>query len=128
MNPPANANGTEPMISNPARRRLGEPRRQWTEAPTDLLMLAATRSLATAAVGLTPRRINAGVISAPPPMPVRPTTMPTPKATTSTERAEVVRRSFTLGPPHGVSTDRSLCSLLDHQTAGPGAGPRDSPR
>ena len=81
MKPPAKANGTEPMISRPASRRLGEPRRQCTLAPTDLLMLAATRSLATAAVGLTPRKISAGVISAPPPMPVRPTTMPTPKLT-----------------------------------------------
>ena len=35
-------------------------------------MLAATRSLATAAAGLTPRKISAGVIRAPPPMPVRP--------------------------------------------------------
>src|SRR3954464_10242435 len=94
MNPPANANGTEPIISNPARRRLGVPRRQWTPAPTDLLMLAATRSLATAAVGLTPRKISAGVIRAPPPIPVRPTTIPTPKATTRTDRAAVVKRSL----------------------------------
>src|SRR4051812_4608145 len=95
MNPPANANGTEPTISRPASRRLGEPRRQWTVAPTDLLMLAATRSLATATVGLTPRKISAGVISAPPPMPVRPTTMPTPKLTSRTASALVVKRSGT---------------------------------
>ncbi len=85
MKPPAKAHGTDPMISRPASRRFGVPRRQWTLAPTDLLMLAATRSLATAAVGSTPRKISAGVISAPPPMPVRPTTMPTPNATTRTD-------------------------------------------
>ena len=87
------------MISRPASRRFGVPRRQCTAAPTDLLTLAATRSLATAAVGLTPRKISAGVISAPPPMPVRPTTMPTPKLTSSTDRALVVRRSFTVRLP-----------------------------
>ena len=89
MKPPAKAIGTEPIISSPASRMLGEPWRQCTAAPTDLLTLAATRSLATAAAaGSRPRKISAGVISAPPPMPVRPTTMPTTKLTTRTERAE----------------------------------------
>src|ERR1700755_1900137 len=93
MNAPANAVGTDAIISSPARRRLGLPTRQWTAAPTDLLTDAATRSFATATVGLMPRKINAGVISAPPPMPVSPTTIPTPKLTTSTDSALVVMRS-----------------------------------
>ena len=95
MNAPAKAVGTDAHISSPASRRLGLPTFQCTEAPTDLLTEAATRSFATAAVGLTPRKISAGVISAPPPMPVRPTTMPTAKLTSRTARALVLRRSVT---------------------------------
>src|SRR5689334_10696066 len=93
MKPPAKANGTEPIISRPASRRLGEPVRQCTAAPTDLLTEAATRSLATATAGLMPRKIRAGVMRAPPPMPVRPTTIPTPKATRRTPKASVVTSS-----------------------------------
>ena len=33
---PSSANGTEPAISQPASRRLGEPSRQCTAAPPDL--------------------------------------------------------------------------------------------
>ena len=72
MKAPAKANGTDPMISHIASSRLGVPLRQCTAAPTDLFTDAATRSFATAVVGLTPRKIRAGVIKAPPPMPVRP--------------------------------------------------------
>ena len=102
MNAPANAVGTDAIISRPASWRFGLPTRQWTVAPTDLLTEAATRSFATATVGLMPRKISAGVISAPPPMPVRPTTMPTPKLTSRTDSALVVRRSGT-GHPSVVS-------------------------
>ncbi len=101
MNAPANAVGTDAQMSSPASLRLGRPTRQCTAAPTDLLTDAATRSLATATVGFTPRKIRAGVIRAPPPMPVRPTTMPTPKLTSSTDNALVVRRSDTVHLPWG---------------------------
>ncbi len=100
MKAPANAVGTDPITSHIASFRFGEPSRQWTLAPTDLFTEAATRSFATAAEGFTPRKISAGVISAPPPMPVRPTTMPTAKLTTSTERAEMVSSSLMPGIPH----------------------------
>ena len=99
MKAPAKAHGTEPMISHIASLRFGEPSRQWTAAPTDLFTEAATRSFATAAVGFTPRKIRAGVISAPPPMPVRPTTMPMKKLTISTDSADRVRISVTTGIP-----------------------------
>src|ERR1700712_1022593 len=115
MKPPAKAHGTEPATSSAARRRLGEPCRQCTAAPTDLLMLAATRSLATAAVGSIPRTIRAGVISAPPPMPVRPTTMPTPKLTTSTDTAVVVSRSPIAGRRCGRERPRGVEGECRHQ-------------
>ena len=57
--------------------------------PADDVLLVARRnpdgsirlSWLTAAAGFTPRKISAGVMRAPPPMPVKPTTIPTPKAT-----------------------------------------------
>ena len=42
----------------------------------------------------TPRKIRAGVISAPPPMPVSPTTIPTTKPATRIERAVMVKMSI----------------------------------
>src|SRR5690625_7525870 len=62
MKAPMNAVGTEPAINSPASFILGDPRRQWVSAPTVLLIDAATRSLATAAVGEIPNKTSAGVI------------------------------------------------------------------
>ena len=90
MNAPANAVGSDPTISQVAMPRCGDPSRQCTAAPVDLLTAAATRSFATADVGGTPRKISAGVISAPPPMPVRPMTMPMPKLVTSSAMTSAV--------------------------------------
>src|SRR4051812_47978802 len=101
MNAPANAVGTDAQIRSIASLRFGFPSRQCTAAPTDLLTDAATRSLATATVGLMPRKISAGVIRAPPPIPVKPTTMPIPKLTSRTARALVVKRSDTVHPFSG---------------------------
>jgi hypothetical protein len=57
---------------------LTVPLRRWTAAPTGRISTAATRSLEIAVDGLTPKiRISIGVISAPPPAPVRPTSRPT---------------------------------------------------
>ena len=54
------------------------PRRRCTPAPNGRMTTAATRSLEIAAEGVTPNsRISIGVISAPPPAPVRPTRNPT---------------------------------------------------
>ena len=50
----------------------------WTAAPNGRMKTAATRSLEMAVEGLTLNsRISIGVISAPPPAPVRPTRNPT---------------------------------------------------
>lgn len=77
---PANADGTDPTHSHPTRRRLTVPRRRWTRLPTGFITAAATRSLDTAASGLTPKKVTSiGVISAPPPIPVSPTTTATRK-------------------------------------------------
>ena len=75
---PANADGTEPMHSHSTRRLSTVPRLACTAAPTGFITSEATRSEATAVEGWTFRSsTRIGVISAPPPMPVRPTTKPT---------------------------------------------------
>src|SRR5690625_4429461 len=84
MNTPAKADGTDPMQSHLTSFRFTVPRRKWTTEPTGFITALATRSLDTAASGGTPKNSTSiGVIRAPPPIPVRPTTMPTPKAPTS---------------------------------------------
>ena len=75
---PRNAIGTEPSVISPTSRRLTVPLRRWTLAPTGRITTAATRSLEIAAVGFTENsRISIGVIRAPPPAPVSPTSRPT---------------------------------------------------
>src|SRR4051812_30422525 len=126
MNAPANAVGTEAHISSMANRRFGLPCRQCTVAPTDLFTDAATRSFATATVGLMPRKISAGVIRAPPPIPVRPTTMPMPKLTSRTASALAVNRSGTVHlsakiqscKARGASPGGCRVSLVGRQVAG----------
>ena len=62
----------------PTRRKLTVLLAMWTAAPTGRMRTAATRSLEMAVDGLTPkRRISIGVMSAPPPAPVMPTSRPT---------------------------------------------------
>ena len=57
---------------------LTVPLRMCTAAPNGRISTAATRSLEIADDGVTPKsRISIGVISAPPPAPVRPTSRPT---------------------------------------------------
>ncbi len=53
----------------------------------------------TAVVSPTPRKISAGVISAPPPMPVMPTTIPTKNPAAMTAKNVVVMTSPMAGPP-----------------------------
>ncbi len=53
------------------------PWRRWTNPPTGFITADTTRSLETAASGGTPKNnTSTGVIRAPPPMPVMPTTTP----------------------------------------------------
>jgi hypothetical protein len=65
------------------------------EEPTGFMTALATRSLDTAASGWTPKNsTSTGVMSAPPPMPVRPTTMPIPKAATGHQPVELHERTL----------------------------------
>jgi hypothetical protein len=75
---PAKAAGTDPTISQRTRAKLTVPRRRWTAPPTGFMTMAATRSLEMAARGWTLNTsTSSGVMSAPPPIPVRPTVNPT---------------------------------------------------
>src|SRR6266571_4749636 len=77
-NTPLNAAGTEPAHIKPAIRRSAVRFRMWTNAPNGLVTAETTRSLPTAASGGMPKKnISIGVIRAPPPMPVSPTTTAT---------------------------------------------------
>ena len=77
---PANAVGIDPTQSHLTSWRLTVPARRCTREPTGFMTAAATRSLETAVSGGIPKnRTSTGVISAPPPMPVRPTTIPMPR-------------------------------------------------
>src|SRR3954454_6834703 len=78
---PQNAAGTEPAHRAATSRRCTVPRRRCTTDPTGFMIAADTRSLDTAVSGGTPNSsTSTGVIRAPPPIPVRPTTIPTPAA------------------------------------------------
>ena len=80
------------------------PARRWTPAPNGRITTAATRSLEIAAAGVTPNsRISIGVISAPPPAPVMPTSSP------------MIALPRTM---YG-----SMCTRADRDSARPRAGP-----
>ncbi len=85
---PAKAAGTDPTISQRTRAKLTVPRRRWTPPPTGFMITAATRSLDTAASGWTLNSsTSSGVMSAPPPIPVRPTVNPTNSPAAATYRS-----------------------------------------
>ena len=66
-----------PPPSSPPRRRFTVPFWKCTAAPTGRMTTAATRSEEIAVDGFTEKsRISMGVISAPPPAPVSPTSTP----------------------------------------------------
>ena len=91
---PEKAAGTEPMQRKRTRRRLTAPWRMWTPAPTGFITSEAMRSLETAARGWTPKTSTMiGVMSAPPPMPVRPTMKPTMKPATETSTAAILHHA-----------------------------------
>ena len=69
--------GTDPSTSHRTSLKLTVPARMWTAAPMGRITTAATKSLEIAVEGVIPnRRISIGVISAPPPAPVMPTSNP----------------------------------------------------
>ncbi len=75
---PENAAGTEPMHSHSTSWRFTVRRRRCTIAPAGFMKRLATTSEETAVSGSTRKtKISMGVMRAPPPMPVRPTTKPT---------------------------------------------------
>ena len=85
---PTNAAGTEPTMSQRTRPKLTVPRRRWTPPPTGFMITAATRSLEMAASGWTLNNSTSrGVMSAPPPIPVRPTVNPTSRPAAATYRS-----------------------------------------
>jgi len=72
--------GTLPTHSQRTSAQFTEPFRACTKPPNGFITALAARSLETAASGGTPKAsTRIGVISAPPPMPVSPTIVPTPK-------------------------------------------------
>ena len=78
-NTPRKALGTLPTHSQRTSGQFTVPRRACTKPPKGFITALAARSLETAATGGTPKTsTRMGVIRAPPPIPVRPTTMPTP--------------------------------------------------
>src|SRR5262245_17896217 len=95
-NTPQNAAGTEPSASQRTRSTFTVPRRKCTLPPTGFMTTAATMSLDTADNGLTrKRRTRMGVSSAPPPIPVSPTTNPTrsPASITPSSRSIALRQA-----------------------------------
>ena len=85
---PRNADGMLPTHSQPTSRQLTVPRRACTQPPNGFITALAARSLETAATGGTPKkRTRMGVISAPPPIPVSPTMMPTPSPASARVRS-----------------------------------------
>ena len=78
MKTPANAIGIDPMHSHLTSGQRTVRRRMCTPPPIGFIIIAATRSDETAAVGLMSKKITRiGVIKAPPPIPVIPTVNPT---------------------------------------------------
>ncbi len=86
------APGTDPSASHFTSPVCTVPRRKWIPPPIGFITTAATRSLETAASGSMPNPITRiGVMSAPPPMPVSPTTMPTMRPARAIARSRCTR-------------------------------------
>ncbi len=88
---PANAAGIEPRQSQPTSRSSTVPWRRWTAAPAGFMSRLTTMSLEIAVSGLTLKtKTSMGVISAPPPIPVRPTIMPTSRPAIASGASKVI--------------------------------------
>ena len=126
-NTPAKAAGIDPMQSHFTNSQRTVRRRTWTPPPTGFITIAATRSEDTAAVGLMPKKIRRiGVMSAPPPIPVRPTVKPTMIDARAIPQSICVvlqlpvRSSFTTSPPsitNGTSSRMRTSSVGSPGTA-----------
>ncbi len=69
--------GTLPAASRATRGQSTEPFQPWIAVPTILVMAVKSRSVPTAVAGWMPKKSRSGVISDPPPVPVKPTSTPT---------------------------------------------------
>ena len=91
----------------------------WTPAPNGRITTAATRSLEIAVAGVTPNsRISIGVISAPPPAPVIPTSRPMIALPEDDVGIDVHRFSWSEPPPR-----RSVVPLAANARRSDGASP-----
>src|SRR5262249_53018767 len=96
-----NAIGTEPHTIQPTRRRFTVFLDRCTAAPTGRITTAATRSLEIAEDGFTPNsRISIGVIRAPPPAPVSPTSSPTTALPRTIKGSRCIARSLPPADPY----------------------------
>ena len=76
---PISESGTDPTSIHVARRAWTVPSIRWRAAPNDLKTAPWRMSVPTATFALNPKsRIRIGVIRLPPPIPVIPTSRPTP--------------------------------------------------
>src|SRR6185295_3846976 len=122
---PMNAAGTEPTTSRRTSPTLTVLARRWTRAPAGFITKLATRSLEMAVSGSAPKKnTSIGVINAPPPMPVRPTTMPTRSPPRASGRSNVMpgrgsRGDDTFGPPSDEVPERPLEVPRPEQPARP---------
>src|SRR4029077_18287147 len=96
----AKAAGTDPMQSHRTRSIRTVRLRRGTADTTGVITALATTALDTTARGATPKNSTSiGVINAPPPMPVRPTTVPTQSAPIASVQST--------GTPFGTSSPKS---------------------
>ena len=99
---PAKAAGTEPTHSHRTSDRFTVPRRRWTKAPTGFMNSETMMSLEIAVSGSTPKKnTSIGVMSAPPPIPVRPTMVPTRSPPMTRGKSTVTREGLPLAAPKG---------------------------
>src|SRR6185369_1905143 len=122
---PTNAAGTDPTTSRRTSPTLTVLARRWTSAPAGFITKLATRSLEMAVSGSAPKKnTSIGVISAPPPMPVSPTMMPTRRPPKARGRSKLMpgrgaRCDDTFGPPSREVRARPLEVPRPEQPAQP---------
>ena len=88
---PRNAAGTDPTHSHATSPTWVVPRRRWTSAAPGFMNRLTTMSLEIAVSGSMPaKNTSIGVISAPPPIPVRPTMIPTSRPPTISGGSSVI--------------------------------------
>src|SRR3954469_4538610 len=117
---PAMEPGTLPNAIHFDTPRSTVPLRRWRQPPTVFVIAPYARSVPMATTGWTPTtRIRSGVMSEPPPMPVSPIRMPTPrpKKTTSGSIRRAARTPSCRSPPSGPrGRRRAACTARSRST------------